>query len=502
MANNLTVTISAVDKATATIKRINDSMNRAVAPVRNIQRVGGEIAKNPVVDGLRRMGGAVGTVAKSLGVVSGSMAGLTAIGVVAGVAELTSHWARLGREIGNTSSSLGTTTKGLVTMRGAARMAGLSAETMDGSLESVRQTMHDARWGRNPPIVGLMNRLGMTFRYTKDGSIDAVESLKDIANAMAAQPDVGAKHTIAQAFGVDALYPLLSKGRKAIEEYQVAIEKAGATPSDEQIKRAERYASAIEKLKTAAESVGRDLADKVQSATLPLVESASDHIGQHHKGMADALYASIRGVLRRAAPGLSVPWGISGAMGADSVGATAEGRSASGRIKPLITSASVKAPLGIRSNNPLNLQPGGREAVFSTMEAGISAALKNLMGSNYFGGGNDTVAGIISRWSPANAPGNSAQKTANYISAVQNEVGTGHLNPGDQGTMAKLLSAMIRQENGAGSYDAARMDEAVKHVVIEFKNAPPGVSASVRGASGKNMPVRIVQAMPTEVGGP
>lgn len=500
MANNLTVKISAVDKATATIKRINDSMNRAVAPVRNIQRIGNEISKNPVVDGLRRMGGAVGTVAKGLGVVSGSMAGLTAIGVVAGVAELTAHWARLGREIGNTSTSLGTTTKGLVTMRGAARMAGLSAESMDSGLESVRQTMQDARWGRNQPLIGLMSRLGMAFRYTKDGSIDAIASLKDISDAMAAQSDVGAKHTIAQAFGVDALFPLLTRGRKAIEEYQTAIEKAGGVPADAQIKRNEEYAKSLERLRTAFDGVTSRIAGRAGGATKPIIDWISGALSK------DPAKAGNIGWELLTRPALVVALQHLLLKSPEDRIREARQRGASGKITPLAISGAavrgVSTPLGIRSNNPLNLQPNGKEAVFSTMEAGISAALKNLMGSTYFGSGNDTVAGIIHRWSPANAPGNSAQKTANYISAVQQDVGTSHLNPRDQGTMAKLLSAMIRQENGAGSYDTAKMDDAVRHVLIEFKNAPPGMSASARGASGKTMPVRIAQTMPTDVGGP
>lgn len=477
MANDLRVTITAVDKATATVNKINQSMNGALAPMRGMKKLGGELAKNPAIDGLRKMSGAAGVVAKNLGIASGSMLGLSGLGIIAGLSAVTAQWARMGREIGNTTASLGTSTKGLTSMRGAAQLAGLSAESMDGGLESVRQTMQDARWGRNPPLIALMNKLGIAFKYTKSGSIDAIASLKDISEAMSRQTDVGAKHTIAQAFGVESLFPLLNKGKDAIEAYQREVEKLGGTPTDGQITRAEKFAAAIEKMKIAADGIKRNVGDNISGMLLPAIDGSNDFLAKY---------------------GDKISYVISGLIG-DFIGtgdpnAPSKGRSGSGIIKQLPVAAG--APMGIRSNNPTNLMPGGREAVFGSMEDGIRAAMRNLMGKNYFGGGNDTVAGIISKWSPANAAGNSATKTANYISAVSGDVGGGHLNPNDPATMAKLLSAMIRQENGAGTYDVAKMDDTIKHIVVEFKNAPPGTTATARNASGNQVPVRIATAMP------
>jgi hypothetical protein len=492
MANNLKVTITATDKATAAINKINASMNRMMAPLNGVQKVGNEIAKNPAVRGLKNMAGAAATVANGLSKISGGMLGITGIGTIAGLAELTAHWARMGREVANTSTSLGVSSRGLTTMRGAAQLAGLSAESMDGSLESLRQNMQDARWGRNQPLVALMSRLNMQFRYTKDGSIDAIASMKDIADMMAAQKDVGAKHTIAQTFGVDSLFTLLNKGRQAIEDYQREIEKLNGTPSDAQIQQNEKFAKSIERMKIAANGVGRDIAANIQQFTQPGIDKAADLVSGHTT-LATKLGTNL-------VKQLMIPLGLAPVVdylsGFGMVGAAPGQQSASGKIKPLITSTGNQPPLGIRSNNPLNLMPGGREAVYPTMEAGIGAAMRNLMTRRYFGGGNDTAAGIISKWSPANAPGNSPEKTANYISAVQQEVGTGHLDPNDPATMAKLLSAMARQENGAGTYDATKMDQAIQHVVIEFKNAPAGTTATARTASGATVPVRVATAMP------
>jgi hypothetical protein len=459
MANNLKVTITATDKATASINKINASMNRMLSPLRGAQNIGNAIAKNPAVHGLRSMGSAVSTVASGLSKISGGMVGLTGIGTLAGLAEMTAHWTRMNREIQNTSLSLGMSTKGLVSMRGAARMAGLEAGTMDAGLESIRQTMQDARWGRNQPLLSLMSKLNIGFKLTKDGAIDAQATLKDVADAIAAQKEVGAKHTIAQAFGVDGLLPLLNEGSAAIEKYQKQINSMDGAPSDAQIKRNKEFAQSIELIKSSLDGGARNLTYDLQGLALKGINFV--------KGLG----------LIPAAPGQ---------------------QSASGKIKPLPGAAplGVQSPLGIRTNNPLNLQPGGKQDSFPTLEAGINAAVRNLMSKRYFGGGNDTAAGIINKWSPGNAPGNSPQKTANYISAVEREVGSGHLNPNDPATMAKLLSAMIRQENGAGSYDKTAMDQAVQHVLIEFKNAPAGTTATARTAGGATVPVRVATAMP------
>lgn len=68
------------------------------------------------------------------------------------------------------------------------------------------------------------------------------------------------------------------------------------------------------------------------------------------------------------------------------------GLSGHGVAYPSNTQSASNAPLGIRSNNPGNLQPGGREAVFPTLQAGLSAEDAQI--ASYRRKGINTLSGI------------------------------------------------------------------------------------------------------------
>lgn len=124
--------------------------------------------------------------------------------------------------------------------------------------------------------------------------------------------------------------------------------------------------------------------------------------------------------------------------------------------------AMLDAPRGVRNNNPGNLeQPtsgpwagqtgtDGRFAVFATPQDGIRAMTRNLL-SYQAVHGIDTIEGIVARWAPS-ADGNDV---AAYTSAIAKETGlppNKSINLRDAGVMAKLVTAMVRHENGQQPY--------------------------------------------------
>jgi hypothetical protein len=161
---------------------------------------------------------------------------------------------------------------------------------------------------------------------------------------------------------------------------------------------------------------------------------------------------------------------------------------------------AANAPLGIRNNNPLNMQPGGKEASFATPEEGISAGIRNIL-KNYQG---LTLAQYVHKYAPANGTGNSAASEAGYLADLSKNTGIASNqvpNLMDPKVLAPLISAQINHENGQNPYDKGTIDNAVSHVVVEFKNAPPGTTATASNQSGGSVPVRVNHTLPTLAAG-
>lgn len=104
---------------------------------------------------------------------------------------------------------------------------------------------------------------------------------------------------------------------------------------------------------------------------------------------------------------------------------------------------SGNAPLGIRSNNPGNVQPGGVEARFGSLQEGVNAEDRNLQ--NYAGKGVNTLSGIAARW-PDRAG------AADWLKTVSTSSGYSPNQPldmNDPQVRAKILNGINRAENGA-----------------------------------------------------
>lgn len=289
MANDFKIIISAQDKATASVKRINDSISKMMRPFQNVQRsmnnLTKELNRNPVVKSLKAVGSAALGVAESVAKIAAPMAALIGVGSIAGLGILITEWGRLGFEISNTSKLLGVSTDSLQSLRGAAQLAGLSTEQLTGGLESVRSTLQDAKWGRNNDVAMLMNRIGMSFKFTAAGSVDAADGLKDVADAVAAQQDLGAKHTIARAFGVEALLPLLMKGRKGIEEYEKKAAELAGFKGPNAIEQARQFGERLNEMTISIQGLKTEIGSALLPVLDPLVQRFRDLIATNREAI-------------------------------------------------------------------------------------------------------------------------------------------------------------------------------------------------------------------------
>lgn len=129
-------------------------------------------------------------------------------------------------------------------------------------------------------------------------------------------------------------------------------------------------------------------------------------------------------------------------------------------------------PRGIRNNNPGNIEKGdnwqglaqdqsgdSRFAVFSDPVWGIRAMAVILRGYQSRHGLN-TIRGIISRWAPS-----SENNTEAYIRQVAEGSGFGAnspLNLNDPTTLRRVITPMIRHENGQQPYSLSQIIEGIR----------------------------------------
>lgn len=121
-------------------------------------------------------------------------------------------------------------------------------------------------------------------------------------------------------------------------------------------------------------------------------------------------------------------------------------------VKPPKQPPPKQQPAPLRTNNPGALMPGGKMAQYGSMEEGLQALDRNLQ--SYGKQGINTLAGVINKWSPGNAPGNTPQATQNYINHVAKVTGLKPDQPIDlSNPLVRLqLTAGITQfESGPGA---------------------------------------------------
>jgi len=282
MSNNFKIVISAVDQATATIRKINDSMSRITRPISEIKKSVGALGKEL---GLDKVGKSMAAVSKSASDLAGKvssiiapMAAVVGVGSIAGVVALATEWAHLGLEISNTSKTLGMATSDLMSMRGAATLAGVSAEALTGGLKSVGDTMQDALFGRNQSALMLLDKMNVGIHKTADGSIDAARGFKDIATYISKVPSAQVQSLVARQFGLEALLPLLRKGAKGIEEYQRKVAEFGGSQSQQSIASAEDFGLKLNFLSMSVGGLKTSIGDKLIPVLSPFIDKLTSWI--------------------------------------------------------------------------------------------------------------------------------------------------------------------------------------------------------------------------------
>jgi hypothetical protein len=496
MTNKFEIQVVALDRATGVFRKVNNSMSQTMRPITRMQKQFGSLAREMHLDkltkGMGSLSKAGANVAKSLGLAGAPLEALFGLGAaggivatVAAVASLGNRFGNLGFEVSRTATAFGVSTNDLQRYRGAATLAGVSAESMTKTIGNLGRTIQDANMGRNDPALITLNALGIGIKRTKDGLVDVKGTLDEISNVMKTTANPQVRQKLADILGIDSeSLPLLMQGADAMKLLADKAEKLGLVLGPKQIKDAEDYAAAMRDLGAAATG----LQNKLGAAIAPAVTRGMN-------GMSNAMESGgVWGAIKNVLSGRATWNMVAG-------GAAAGQQRASGVVTGDVPSAGGLLPRGMRSHNPGNLMnPGGVGfQSFGSDEDGLRAMADQLRRYQNVNG-LTTIQGIIGRYASGKYPGNSPATEAGYVDDVSKQTGFApnqQLDLNDAKTLAPLLSAMSKHEQGKQMLSADQYANAAQPVKVEvaFANAPAGMQAKASSGSTA-MPMKVSYAMP------
>src|ERR1700689_4405416 len=104
---------------------------------KSVMKFGEVTGINRAAEGMQTLGDRALGAARAVERLAGPMVGITSAASLGGMAELSRRWADAGNQISNTSGALNTPVSRLSALRGAARLAGSSADALDSGLKGL-----------------------------------------------------------------------------------------------------------------------------------------------------------------------------------------------------------------------------------------------------------------------------------------------------------------------------------------------------------------------------
>ena len=485
-----------------------------------------------VTAGIEGIGKSTGVVASGVSALTGTLNFLQGASTVAGVAETVAEWGKLGVETKNLSDRLGIPTEKLIALKGAATIAGASADGMSSTLQSLSQSLNDAQFNRNLPLLVALKTVHIEIKRTKSGAIDLVTYLKDSAAAIGRQDTPETKVFLASKLGVESLMPVMLKGAAGVDEYikkqnELRPSIVGLTEAQDALGLKTR------ELGEAVSSVGDVLASRLIPEISPIIDKTTQWTVSN-RGLAATLTEIATGIGTVWTAAKLVNPVIGGiVMAAEAVGwlqdkyhleaqdtgidgvgfndfavgggpSSVDNKSSPSPAKVVAGKSSLSTasrdntgtnppggavlPRGLRQNNPGNIRSWGDRkqkdgyAVFETPEDGLEAAAENLIKQQTLHGKN-TVREIVNRWAPA-----SENNTKAYVDDVSARTGLAPdktLDLSDKNTTLPLLSAIIQHESGQQPFTldqlTAAFTQALSQSAQSQKSQEVNVNVNVAG---------------------
>lgn len=543
MANVFDFQLKADDQVSQSIQNIDDAVKKLTPQLNDAQKVV-QLGGRRSAEGLDEVSGRLNKLAKNardgvqfvgdlvppLKMVGGLTLGLGGLAtVINGVKTGIKEYADSGYKIDTTAKNISATTRAYQELTGAMIENGATRDSAESSVTGLYQRANDALNGRDDPFNALLAQMGVKISKTKEGMADVVKLMDDLNKAML-QQSPARQSVIAQ---VGQFSPeLLNYLRQSTEQVQRLKDQAqrdGLIFSDKDVQNALAFRNQVNQISASWD--GMLMKGQAWLGQAPIVQKSFDDASQIMQHGFDAATVGslmtwnsggkqadrLRDAQKNDAFKKTLSWDEKldlrlGYASGDLVkklnsfyGPTDKARQLQNDVQGLYVQgpSSVEPPLsfnqpgsgnarGIRNNNPGNLRAApnavgndGSFPIFSSANDGLAAMSRQLQ--LYGGRGNNTPYGIIHTYAPS-----SENNTQAYINAVTKDTGFGthdKLNLSDPAVLKRLMTAMIRHENGSQPYSEADIDSGIntsmtdpRWMVSQRSSLSAGINQPGRGA--------------------
>lgn len=477
--------IEAMDKSARGFASFSERMKHATGSGAHLTRITTAIDKitfGKIGGRFRALAGDIGEVSAGAASVVDALGGLTGGAVLAGGATLgvaaglvlaakaaydfTDPLAKSAVQLRNQSRLIGISTGDIQRFGIVNRMAGGEASDMTQALADTSAALNDAKWGRRPEVVFLLNQLGIKSRDARGAMIELADTF-DRMPWLTPQ----SKQAIASGLGMGSITNLLMQGGANMRQ---SLAQSNQIVSDEDLNKLAKMQQQSVELDVAWTKLKNNVGSNL---IVPWLTPALNGVNNFVNNLMDpnhwkSLVRDSSGRLRmqgyyRDGGHFHARGGVSADAGGPAPDATYDSNAR-----------------GWRNNNPLNLKSAqtGQFRQFGSVADGFRASASQLQRYQDAYGLN-TLQGIIPRW---NGYG---PESGNYINRVSKETGfdpSQGLDLHNGALLSRLMAAMARVENGSNPYSADQIQSALRpqsvQVDINLKNAPEGTTSIVRTA--------------------
>ena len=290
--------LDAINKRIAALTAPADRFNKSLAKFGDVTGI------NRAAEGMQTLGDRALGAARAVERLAGPTVGITSAASLGGMVELSRRWADAGNSISKTANLLNTPVDRLSALRGAAKLAGSSADAMDSSLKGLSETLHAAFYNRDATAQMNLKALGIDWRDEQGNITKTEDALGKLANKASTYTDKATAGRALAAVGVDKdLLPLLEKGQAGLDAFVARARETGGVMTAEMAANAKKMNSSWAELGLAIEGVGNRIVDSWSGTATKVLDTTSHWIA-HNKDLADS-YGKNAGAVLGAVAALS-----------------------------------------------------------------------------------------------------------------------------------------------------------------------------------------------------